>query len=104
MEKNLKVKFKIANLIEFEAEGMTEDVERERTEFLNKILPAAVNAVAQTQITVPASELIDVSNANSELLELHELPELSINEFLNQKGFGSQIDLAIGLIYYKRIR
>ena len=102
MEKNLKVKFKIANVIEFEAEGMTEDVERERAEFLNKILPAAVNAVAQTQITMPTSELIDASNANSELLELHELPELSINEFLNQKGFVRQIDMAIGLIYYKQ--
>ena len=38
MEKNLKVKFKIANVIEFEAEGVSEDVEREREEFLNRIL------------------------------------------------------------------
>ena len=102
MEKTLKVKFKIANVIEFEAEGITEDVERERAEFLNKILPAAINAVSQTQTSIPVREVIDVSQTDSELLEVHEMPELSINEFLNQKGFVSQIDIAIGLIYYKQ--
>lgn len=103
MDKNLKVKFKIANVIEFEAEGMSEDVERERAEFLNKILPAAISAVTQTQTIMQSREaVIDISQTNNELLEVHEIPELSINEFLNQKGFVSQIDMAIGLIYYKQ--
>lgn len=103
MDKNLKVKFKIANVIEFEAEGMSEDVERERAEFLNKILLAAISAVSQTQTIMPSREaVIDISQTNNELLEVHEISELSINEFLNQKGFASQIDMAIGLIYYKQ--
>lgn len=101
MEKNLKVKFKIANVIEFEAEGVSEDVEREREEFLNRILPAAIGAVAQTQTVAVPREIIDVSHSNGELLETHEVEVLSVNEFLNENDFVSQIDTAIGLIYFK---
>lgn len=101
MEKDLKVKFKIANVIEFEAEGSSEDVERERAEFLSKILPAAISAVAQTHIPAIPKEMIDVERGNGEIIEVKGLPELSINEFLNQKSFGSQIDTAMGLIFYK---
>lgn len=101
MEKNLKVKFKIANVIEFEAEGNSEDVERERTEFLSKILPAAISAVTQTHIPAMSKDMIAVTQENKDIIEVNELPELSINEFLNQKGFVSQIDTAMGLIFYR---
>ena len=33
MDNQLKVKFKIGNIVEFEAEGKSEDVEKERQEF-----------------------------------------------------------------------
>ena len=45
---NNKVKFKIGE-IEFEAEGSSEVVERERNVFLNSLLPAAVDAIVRTR-------------------------------------------------------
>jgi hypothetical protein len=50
MDNQLKVKFKIGNIVEFEAEGKSEDVEKERQEFLTQILPAAINAVEATRV------------------------------------------------------
>lgn len=45
MEKQMKLKFKIGSIIEFEAEGSTEDVERQRTAFMETVFPSAVEAV-----------------------------------------------------------
>ena len=51
MDNQLKVKFKIGNIVEFEAEGKSEDVEKERQEFLSQILPAAISAVEATRVS-----------------------------------------------------
>lgn len=101
MDNQLKVKFKIGNIVEFEAEGKYEDVEKERQEFLSQILPAAINAVEATRVNNIPNEVIEIPSSNTPVLELHETEGCSINEFLNQKGFSKQIDIALGLIYYK---
>ena len=48
MSNVLKVKFKIGE-IEFEAEGLPEDVSNERNTFMNTLLPAAVEAMIRTR-------------------------------------------------------
>lgn len=101
MDNQLKVKFKIGNIVEFEAEGKSEDVEKERQEFLSQILPAAISAVEETRASNMPNEIVEISTSNTPVLEVHEMGECSVNEFLNQKGFLKQIDIALGLIYYK---
>ena len=104
MSNTLKVKFKIGE-IEFEAEGLPEDVSNERNTFMNTLLPAAVEAMVRTRGAVvvqesPVQELLtpqrDMLTESSQVMCAGQ----SVNEFLNQKAFGSQIDTAIGLIYY----
>jgi hypothetical protein len=103
MDKQLKVKFKIGNIIEFEAEGQTEAVEKERQEFLSQILPAAIRAVGETRVNNIQNEVVDIPVSNVPVLESEGIEECSINEFLNNKGFSKQIDIALGLIYYKEV-
>lgn len=106
MDKHLRLKCKIGE-IEFEAEGNPEDVERQREVFSSSILPLAVQAMMQTKslgtyIDNPiVQELRLEEKANTEYSE--KIQKMSINEFLKSKGFVSQIDIAIGLIYYFEI-
>lgn len=107
MDKHLRLKFKIGE-IEFEAEGNPEDVERQREVFSSSLLPLAVQAMMQTKslegnyIDNPVvQELSLEEKGNAENLD--KLQRMSINEFLKLKGFVSQIDIAIGLIYYFEI-
>lgn len=103
MDKHLRLKCKIGE-IEFEAEGNPEDVERQREVFSSSILPLAVQAMMQTKslgayIDNPiVKELPLEEKVNTEYSE--KIQKMSINEFLKSKGFVSQIDIAIGLIYY----
>ena len=100
----LEVKIKIGE-IEFYAKGQTADVETQRQNFTNVILPAAVDAIknsrssqayigkAMTPALAPVRE--------SDILDVDaDLSTMSVNEFINSKGFKSQIDIAMGLIYY----
>lgn len=45
MDKQIKVKFKIGSLIDFEAEGDVEDVEKIRNDFMDSIFPSVVEVV-----------------------------------------------------------
>ena len=110
MDCPLKLKLKIGQ-IEFEAEGSPEDVNFQRCEFMDKLLPAAVEAMTRTNgilaerpfLNAAEVEALPVSKRTLLLEEAQEnqaAVQLSINEFLNQKGFSSQIDTAIGLVYY----
>lgn len=114
MSTPLKVEFRIGE-IEFKAEGEPADVEQQRESFVNTLLPLAVDAMVRTRASnaVQATNYIEEKEQNllstSQYLEENvqssmnctnsEIP-LSINEFLTERGFVSQIDLAIGLIYY----
>lgn len=100
----LEVKIKIGE-IEFYAKGQTADVEAQRQNFTSIILPAAVDAIKNSRLsqayiaeaTVPA--LASVKEAA--VLDVDaDLSTMSVNEFINSKGFKSQIDVAMGLIYY----
>ena len=47
----LKLKYKVGE-IEFEAEGPAEAVEQQRVNFMNVVLPAAVDAMVRTQAVI----------------------------------------------------
>lgn len=114
MDSPLKLKFKIGQ-IEFEAEGAPDDVNYQRIEFMDKLLPAAVDAMVRSQGAILGQPIIDAPmhetlSTPTEIQLLEQSNEttlketrVSINEFLNGKGFVSQIDTAIGLIYYNEI-
>ena len=100
----LEVKIKIGE-IEFYAKGQTADVEAQRQNFTNIILPAAVDAIksSRTSQTYIAEAPVPVIAAGKEetIIDTHaNLSTMSINEFIKSKGFKSQIDIAMGLIYF----
>lgn len=106
----LKVKFKIGE-IEFDAEGAPEDVEHQRVAFMDTLLPAAVDAMVRTRGVVAEKKYIESQEMKSlpeenddshkEVVATNaEILDMSVNEFLNSKLFSSQIDTALGLIYY----
>lgn len=107
----LKVKYKIGE-IEFEAIGAPEDVEHQRLEFIETLLPTAIDAMVRTCGKLPKKQYQYIEEQ-----EIKPLPEdngnfirdnsvsdqewnISVNEFMNQKHFSSKIDIAIGLIFY----
>lgn len=107
MDKHLRLKFKIGE-IEFEAEGNPEDVERQREVFSSSLLPLAVQAMMQTkslEATYIDNPIVrELPLEEKETIEnLDKIQKMSINEFLKSKGFVSQIDIAIGLVYYFEI-
>ena len=63
----LKLKYKVGE-IEFEAEGPAEAVEQQRVNFMNAVLPAAVEAMVRTQTVVERQPYIE-SAAQPVLLE-----------------------------------
>lgn len=101
MENQLRIKFKIG-MIEFEAEGSTEAVEKQREAFESMLLSKA-EAISNTgSLYMPAQTLGISSAATVPVLDagMHSYENLSVNEFLKSKNFSSQIDIAIGLIYF----
>ncbi len=101
----LEVKIKIGE-IEFYAKGQAADVEAQRQNFTNIILPAAVDAIKSSRMTQDFIEeaqvpVIAAVKEEATALDVHaDLSTLSVNEFIKSKGFKTQEDIAIGLIYY----
>ena len=58
----LKLKYKVGE-IEFEAEGPAEAVEQQRINFMNAVLPAAVNAMVKTRTVSENREYIETASA-----------------------------------------
>lgn len=56
----LKLKYKVGE-IEFEAEGPAEAVEQQRVNFMNVVLPAAVDAMVRTQAVIEHKPYIDAA-------------------------------------------
>ena len=56
----LKLKYKVGE-IEFEAEGPAEAVEQQRVNFINVVLPAAVDAMVRTQAVIEHQPYIDAA-------------------------------------------
>ena len=104
-----EVRFRIGE-IEFEAKGDPDVIERERNEFVTKLLPLAVDAVARTrniqQATFEEKEELQALPESS----LHELEKpsepnvdlsrLSLAEYIKQKGADSHIDFTLCAAYY----
>lgn len=63
-----RVRFKIGE-IEFEAEGTAEIIERERSEFMSKLLPAAVDAIVRTHGVEQRVQYIDAYESPELLAE-----------------------------------
>ena len=102
--KELELKLKIGE-IEFYAKGEYDDVEAQRQIFTNVILPAAVNAIknAKTSQAIIEEKQMPVLPSADEITAADNpavLNTMSVNEFINSKGFKTQINQAIGLIYY----
>lgn len=100
----LEVKIKIGE-IEFYAKGQTADVEAQRQNFTNIILPAAVDAIkssrtSQSYIAEAPVPVIATAKEDLTLNAQADLSTMSVNEFINSKGFLSQTDVSMGLIYY----
>lgn len=116
MEKQIKLKFKIGNIIEFEAEGTTEDVEKQRTAFMETVFPSAVEAVKlQTIQHNSSSELIN-NNTTVELLPSNEteitsigivkedLSRTSLSSFIKRYGELSEQDFVLFAAYFDEQR
>lgn len=109
-----RVKFKIGE-IEFEAEGSADVIERERSVFLNSLLPAAIDAIVQTKNTVENKQSANNKNNRMTLLEapleeailcekdeskFRDLNRTSLCSFLNSYGTLGDQDFALISAYY----
>lgn len=100
----LEVKIKIGE-IEFYAKGQTADVEKQRQNFTNIILPAAVDAIKnsrmpQAYIAESTIPVITAAKEDAALSIQADLSTMSVNAFLKSKGFKTNFDITMGLIYY----
>lgn len=66
MDKQIKVKFKIGSLIDFEAEGNMEDVEKIRDEFMDAIFPSIVEVV-KLEFTKKETSIYSTNTNESEI-------------------------------------
>lgn len=107
-----RVKFKIGE-IEFEAEGSAEVVERERSVFLNALLPAAVDAIVRTRGEIPKKQYL-ADEEHQELLPTNavesiaattfgganDLSRTSLSSFIKNFGTLNEQDFALIAAYY----
>lgn len=103
----LKLKYKVGE-IEFEAEGPAEVVEQQRVNFMNAVLPAAVEAMVRTQTVVeqpayiePTTQptlleagMLDNSQAAPQKTETN-FSRTSLASFLKQFGLLSEQDFTL---------
>lgn len=106
------MKFKIGE-IEFEAEGSAEVVERERSVFLNALLPAAVDAIVHTRGVIQENRYIE-NEKHQELLPINaeeytahnivlrndDLSRTSLSSFIKNYGTLNDQDFALIAAYY----
>lgn len=108
----LKLKYKVGE-IEFEAEGPAEAVEQQRVNFMNAVLPAAVEAMVRTQTVVERQPYIE-STTQPALLEagtpdvpMATLPQTendfsrtSLASFLKKYGVLSEQDFTLFAAFF----
>ena len=108
----LKLKYKVGE-IEFEAEGPTEAVEQQRVNFMNAVLPAAVNAMVQTRMVSENRDYIETVS-NQPLLESEsssgtstpkvengvDYSRTSLSSFLKKYGTLSDQDFTLFAAYF----
>lgn len=114
-----RVRFKIGE-IEFEAEGSAEIVERERSVFLNALLPAAVDAIVRTRGATHASQYIEavqqptslLSEAASVDIDIDTAPtpiendysRMTIASYIKELGALTEQDFALFAAYFDEMK
>lgn len=112
MSNTLKLKLKIGE-IEFEAEGPVEAVEQQREIFVNGVLPAAVNAMAQTRTSIESKAYIestpqapmlesDTSEVTSQISEssVIDYSRTNLPSFLKSRGALNDQDFTLFAAYF----
>lgn len=105
MSDDLELRIKIGE-IEFYAKGEPKDVEAQRHSFISCVLPTAVQVLEEAKtMRLPIEKNGETDPAlryDQDIIELQTNAVLnqSVNEFLKEKSWSSNIDYSIGLIYY----
>lgn len=92
MSETLKLRYKVGE-IEFEAEGSPETVEKQRINFMNGVLPAAVDAMVQThqsanmQLCIEPSTNVAMLEVGSETTSIE--PSTAISDDLSRTSLAS---------------
>lgn len=108
----LKLKYKVGE-IEFEAEGPADVVEQQRINFMNAVLPAAVEAMVRTQTvaerqpyieTIPQAPKLETgiqtNSASSNPQPEGDLSRTSLASFLKKYGVLNDQDFALFSAYF----
>lgn len=102
---NNRIRIKLGP-IEFEAEGDSELIQREREQFFN-LLPQAITAVTpvvgeRTQLIEIASDMAETTDISGSALatKTSSTHYESIAVYLNEKSFVNDVDLVMGVSYY----
>ena len=112
MSEVLKLKYKVGE-IEFEAEGLAAEVEQQRVNFMNAVLPAAVNAMVQTRAVsrngayieeTPQQHLLEFETTDSQIHleneETFDFSRTSLSSFLKKFGTLSDQDFTLFAAYF----
>jgi DNA-binding PadR family transcriptional regulator len=109
-----RVRFKIGE-IEFEAEGSAEILERERSVFLNTLLPAAIDAIVRTRGEVQPTQRVEAVEQPAKLLaedvtadtidttpihREYDYSPMNLASFLNNFGKMTEQDFALFAAYF----
>lgn len=108
---SLKLRYKVGE-IEFEAEGTPDAVERQRLNFMDAVLPAAVEAMVRTRGTVIKEQYLDapapiqaLPEGNKQIeeptLQLeNDIPRISLSSFIKKYGILSEQDFTLFSAYF----
>lgn len=109
MSDTLKLKYKVGE-IEFEAEGPADAVEQQRINFMNAVLPAAVNAMVQTRSvsenkayieTAPQQSLLEAGHTEAEpVSDAVDYSRVSLSSFLKKYGQLTEQDFTLFAAYF----
>ena len=116
MKDTLKLEYKVG-AIEFKAEGPADVVEQQRVNFMNAVLPAAVEAMVRTQTASAQSDFIGTASQapmleageESKLETIVPLPEndlsrTNLSAFLKQYGALSELDFTLFAAYFDEMK
>lgn len=114
MEKQIKLKFKIGNIIEFEAEGSVEDVENQKKAFMDTIFPTAVEAVKveyakrnETLVQSTPVELLPNETLPGKAIEIQpelDLSRTNLSSFIKKYGELSDQDFVLFAVYFDEMK
>lgn len=112
MSEILKLKYKVGE-IEFEAEGPAEAVEQQRINFMNAVLPVAVEAMVRTQAVVehrpyveaaPQASILEAGVQDNPVARNHrpesDFSRISLASFLKKDGALSEQDFTLLSAYF----